>query len=155
MSTYLKVNCCFHDIYIIAGYQTIDTVYPRPRSVYGERDSNIRKLDEVRTQNYFNRGNSAPQTSAKMSTGGLRGLSIQEQAGINTTFPGRTEYMHKFEVPEMDIKTSAFNINPTPDFLLHKRPLGQTTWDPSNTEYQVRYEWPDSRKIVKTPWLRK
>jgi len=86
---------------------------------------------------------------------GLKNLSVQEQAGINTTFPGRTEYMTKYTSPPMDLPTCDFNINPKPNFLLHGRPLGETTFDRSVTEYQSRYEFPDSEKIVRLPWLRK
>ena len=86
---------------------------------------------------------------------GPRNLSVQEQAGINTTFPGKPEYMTRYKAPPHDIKTSHFIINPTPDFMLHGRPLGLTTYTPSFTEYQTRYEWPDGNKIVKLPWRRK
>lgn len=95
---------------------------------------------------------SIPRMSA---TKGPVTLSVQEQAGINTTFPGRTEYMHKYQTPPMDIPTSDFNINPKPNFLLHGRPLGETTYERHSTEYQTRYEFPDSNKIVRMPWLRK
>ena len=85
---------------------------------------------------------------------GHKNLSIQEQAGINTTFPGKTEYMTRYKSPITNLKTSDFIVNPTPNFLLHGRPLGLTTYTPSFTEYQTRYEWPDGNKIVKLPWRR-
>lgn len=85
---------------------------------------------------------------------GHKNLSVQEQAGINTTYPGRTEYMTRYKRPPQDVRTSDFIVNPTPNFKLHGRPLGLTTYTPSFTEYQTRYEWPDGNKIVKLPWRR-
>ncbi|CAH1798796.1 unnamed protein product [Owenia fusiformis] len=81
--------------------------------------------------------------------------SVQEQAGINTTFPGRTEYMKRYVAPPTDIPTRDYIVNPVGDFKTHGRPLMKTYFSPDSTEYQTRYEWPDSKKIVKLPWLRK
>ncbi|OWF51674.1 uncharacterized protein LOC110448810 isoform X2 [Mizuhopecten yessoensis] len=138
------------------GYRTIDTLYPFSNNAYQDQSSSYsQKLLELKAQNAYNANSSGLQRSKMTSPHSMQTLSVQEQAGINTTFPGRTEYMTKYGRPPMDIPTSPFNINPTPDFTLHQRPLGQTTYDPSNTEYQVRYDWPDSEKIVRMPWLRK
>ncbi|XP_060077353.1 uncharacterized protein LOC132556914 [Ylistrum balloti] len=138
------------------GYRTIDTLYPFSSSVGQENPpSYSQKLLELKSQNTYNANSSGLQRPKMTSPHSMQTLSVQEQAGINTTFPGRTEYMTKYGRPPMDIPTSAFNINPSPDFTLHQRPLGRATYDPSNTEYQVRYDWPDSEKIVRMPWLRK
>ena len=138
------------------GYQTIDSIYPRSNTFYQTSSPSVsHKLQETKALNAYN---SIPQENPTMTTTDPRGMqfmSVQEQAGINTKFPGRTEYMTKYMRPPMDTPTSAFNINPTPNFHLHGRPLGHDTYNQSNTEYQVRYEWPDSDKIVRMPWLRK
>lgn len=144
--------------FLFIGYQTIDSIYPRSNTFYETSAPTVsQKLQETKALNAFN---AVPRESTKMAATftqprGMQYMSVQEQAGINTKFPGRTEYMTKYEQPPPDVATSAFNINPTPNFHLHGRPLGTDTFDPSNTEYQVRYEWPDSNKIVRMPWLRK
>lgn len=139
------------------GYQTIDTLFPRSRTMYPENfAAKSLALSDLKTANAMN----ATLSSGKVGdittqACGPNNLSVQEQAGINTTFPGRTEYMTRYKLPPYNVKTSHFTINPTPDFKLHGRPLGLTTYTPSFTEYQVRYEWPDGNKIVKLPWRRK
>jgi hypothetical protein len=86
---------------------------------------------------------------------GLNGhLSVQEQAGINTTFPGKSEYMQRYTPAKHKPVASDFLINPTPDLSVHGRPLGKGRYDPNFTEYQTRYEWPSCAKITKLPWLR-
>ncbi|KAK2151879.1 hypothetical protein LSH36_347g00009 [Paralvinella palmiformis] len=80
--------------------------------------------------------------------------SIQEQCGINTNFPGHTEYMDRYVHPPKDQATPAYIVNPLPDYGIHGRPLGQPKFERMGTEYQTRYEWPDGNKIVKLPWLR-
>lgn len=80
--------------------------------------------------------------------------SIQERCGIITKFPGHTEYMDRYSSPAHD-QTKGFIVNPRPDYLIHGRPLATRSQFASNTEYQTRYEFPDSRKIVKLPWVRK
>jgi len=86
---------------------------------------------------------------------GPRAMSVQEQAGINTTFPGRSEYMQRYAAPQDSPRTSDFLINPTPNMNIHGRPLGKASYIPSFTEYQTRYDWPDGEKVVKLPWMRK
>lgn len=139
------------------GYQTIDTLFPHSRTMYPENFAGrSQALSDLKTANAMNATFSTAKAGDIVSQArGPRNLSVQEQAGINTTFPGKTEYMTRYKVPPSDIKTSHFTINPTPDFKLHGRPLGLTTYTPSFTEYQTRYEWPDGNKIVKLPWRRK
>lgn len=140
------------------GYQTIDSIYPRSNTFHQTSGPAVSwKLNETKAENSLNKfpRESPYQTMTTTDPRGMQSMSVQEQAGINTRFPGPTEYSTKFERPPMDIPTSAFNINPTPNFHLHGRPLGTETYDACNTEYQVRYEWPDSNKIVRMPWLRK
>ncbi|VDI78448.1 Hypothetical predicted protein, partial [Mytilus galloprovincialis] len=139
-------------------YQTIDSIYPRSNTFHQSTGPAVSwKLNETKAENSLNKfpRESPYQTMTTTDPRGMQCMSVQEQAGINTRFPGPTEYSTKFERPPMDIPTSAFNINPTPNFHLHQRPLGTETYDAVNTEYQVRYEWPDSNKIVRMPWLRK
>lgn len=138
------------------GYQTIDSQFPRSRTMYSEDfTSRSKGLSDLKAANAMNATLSSSLADITTKPRGPINLSIQEQAGINTTFPGKTEYMTRYKLPPYDIKTSHFTINPTPDFKLHGRPLGLTTYTPSFTEYQVRYEWPDGNKIVKLPWRRK
>nr|XP_022293125.1 uncharacterized protein LOC111103860 isoform X1 [Crassostrea virginica] len=141
----------------VRGYQTIDSLYPRSNTFHVDPSATqTRGLRDLKSLNAYNASTKEDSGIPRMSaTKGPVTLSVQEQAGINTTFPGRTEYMHKYQTPPMDIPTSDFNINPEPDFLLHGRPLGQTTYERHSTEYQTRYEFPDSNKIVRMPWLRK
>lgn len=141
---------------IFTGYQTIDSQFPRSRTMYSEDfTSRSKGLSDLKAANAMNATLSSSLADITTKPRGPINLSIQEQAGINTTFPGKTEYMTRYKLPPYDIKTSHFTINPTPDFKLHGRPLGLTTYTPSFTEYQVRYEWPDGNKIVKLPWRRK
>lgn len=141
----------------ITGYQTIDSLYPRSNTFYVDPSATHNSgLQALKSMNAYNASTKDDSNIGRMSaTKGPVALSVQEQAGINTTFPGRTEYMHKYQSPPMDIPTSDFNINPKPNFLLHGRPLGETTYERHSTEYQTRYEFPDSNKIVRMPWLRK
>jgi len=81
--------------------------------------------------------------------------SIQERCGINTTFPGITEYMKRYNQKQLPDKVTDYRINPTPDFSIYGRPSAKLEWCPNPTEYQTRYEWPECSKIVKKPWLRK
>ncbi|XP_013380102.1 uncharacterized protein LOC106151404 [Lingula anatina] len=90
-----------------------------------------------------------------ITANGPKTQSVQESCGINMTFPGKTEYMVRYKRPPLDPKTSDFLINPTPNFMASGRPLMKGQYESSFTEYQTRFEWPDSRKIVKLPWLRK
>lgn len=81
--------------------------------------------------------------------------SIQEQCGINMTFPGHTEYTQRYSKPITAQSTPDYLINPRPEFSVYGRPLARILYEKSNTEYQTRYEWPDGSKITKLPWLRK
>lgn len=51
--------------------------------------------------------------------------SIQERCGINTTFPGITEYMKRYNQKQLPEKTTNFRINPTPDFSIYGRPTAK------------------------------
>ena len=96
-----------------------------------------------------------PHTVPTMMSRPLPTKSIQEACGINTTYPGRTEYMTRYKRPTLNKATSDFIINPIPDYLIYGRPIAKMVYEPGSTEYQNRYEWPDGRKIIKLPWLRK
>jgi len=137
------------------GYQTIDSIYPRSNTMIADdiATSRSQPLQSLKTANTFNAGVTR-SANFLSSARGHKNLCVQEQAGINMTFPGRTEYMTRYKSPPMDIETSHFTINPTPNFKLHGRPLGLTGYDSNSTEYQVRYEWPDGNRIVKLPWRR-
>jgi len=143
---------------VVPGYRTNDSLCPTsPNAVEG----GLRKtptMDEVRALNALNasaayQGNA--QTKRPVSCAPYEKMSVQEQAGINTTFPGTTEYMQRFKSPTIyDEPTQDFRINPSPNFGIYKRPMQTAPYIPSFTEYQTRYEWPDAEKIVKMPWLR-
>jgi len=83
--------------------------------------------------------------------------SIQEQCGINTTFPGISEYTTRYTGQQRDGPLTGFTINPRVDFEASTgRPLMTLVApDKGGTEYQNRYEWPDGNKIERLPWLRK
>ena len=53
--------------------------------------------------------------------------SIQERCGINTTFPGITEYMKRYNAKRPAEKLTAFNINPTPDSSIYGRPTARVS----------------------------
>ena len=63
--------------------------------------------------------------------------------------------MVRYKRPPLDHKTVPFTINPTPDISGHGRPQARVALEPSCTEYQWRYEWPNSAKIEKLPWIKK
>jgi len=58
---------------------------------------------------------------------GGRTKSLQERCGINTTFPGITEYMKRYNRKPVPEKITAFQINPAPDFTLYDRPTAQVS----------------------------
>lgn len=148
------------------GYRTIDSLYPRSTTYsapgtraggatnYSEYVDNVRFLNSINAVQ-SNRLAEQSQDPPAEPHRGTRAVSVQEQAGINTTFPGRTEYMKRYTAPESKPVTNDFLINPRPDLGIHGRPLGTARYDSNFTEYQNRYEWPDGEKIVKLPWLRK
>ncbi|KAH3735917.1 hypothetical protein DPMN_042478 [Dreissena polymorpha] len=139
---------------LTTGYQTVDSIFPRSRTMFAEGTAGrSQALSNLKASNALNATATDNQGFTAMPRG-HKNLSVQEQAGINTTYPGKTEYMTRYKSPPTDVKTSHFIVNPTPNFMLHGRPLGLTTYSPSFTEYQTRYEWPDSNKIVKLPWRR-
>ena len=59
------------------------------------------------------------------SSTGPQPKSIQERCGINTTFPGITEYMKRYNRKGLPEKLTNYNINPTPDFSLYGRPTAK------------------------------
>ncbi|XP_059145872.1 uncharacterized protein LOC131933028 [Physella acuta] len=145
---------------VTRGYRTIDSLYPKtsaPLDGGYPRYSSV--MDEVKSLNAFNAceqyskidmcANKIPSPKQPYELN-----SVQEQAGINTTYPGKTEYMLRFTKPDTNAATSDFKINPCPDFSIYGRPIQSNVFSPSITEYQCRYEWPNSDKIVKLPWLK-
>ncbi|XP_005108686.1 uncharacterized protein LOC101862217 [Aplysia californica] len=160
MKKQIRFGDCNPGMRVTRGYRTIDSLYPKstgPLDGGAARSSNV--MNEVKTLNAMNAAsqyermeklaNQRPATTAPYEK-----MSVQEQAGINTTFPGRTEYMQRFKAPDTDVPTSDFRINPAPNFGIYGRPMQTARYVPSFTEYQTRYEWPDAEKIVKLPWLR-
>ncbi|KAL5009507.1 hypothetical protein ScPMuIL_011812 [Solemya velum] len=139
------------------GYQTVDSVYPKTRTSLSEKPLPFsQKLETLKAMNDMNASQSGGSNMGYMDMSrGPHLASVQEQAGINTTYPGITEYKKRYTRPPMDIPTSHFTINPTPDLMLNERPLGLESFESSFTEYQTRYEWPDGNKIERHPWLRK
>ena len=149
-----------------AGYRTLDSLYPsstsrvapglRPGGLPGSSD----KLTSIKMGNTMNatlgsQPGERPQDMMCTSARGPRTMSVQEQAGINMTFPGRTEYMQRYAPPAQSPVASDFLINPKPNMGIHGRPLGRGLYQSNFTEYQTRYEWPDGERIVKLPWMRK
>jgi hypothetical protein len=85
----------------------------------------------------------------------VKPLSIEEQVGINMTFPGTTEYIDRYVAPRRDGPTIDYVINPTPDYRIRGRPMGHQRYMCTESEYQHRYMWPDGERIMKFPWMRK
>jgi len=140
-------------------YRTIDSVYPKAggATARGAAGGNI--MDEVRAINSLNASAACDRqdrlaSQRPTSSAPYERMCVQEQAGINTTFPGRTEYMQRFKAPATDEPTCDFRINPSPNFAIYGRPMQTAGYVPSFTEYQTRYDWPEAEKIEKTPWLR-
>ncbi|XP_041361743.1 uncharacterized protein LOC121377723 [Gigantopelta aegis] len=144
------------------GYRTIDSLYPR-RTVLQRRGDPCysRTIDDVKTINLMNSQSWSPNgggtgNGSLMRNDPTLAKTPQEMAGINMVFPGKTEYMLRYNRPLTDMPTCDFTVNPKPDYSLYGRTLGKPDPDcPKTTEYQVRYEWPDGRRLVKFPWLRK
>lgn len=154
MFVFYLINIYIEESILLIGYQTVDSLYPRSNTMFvGDAASRSQALSNLKFANALNSTMENPQAFVAMPRG-HKNLSVQEQAGINTTYPGRTEYMTRYKSPPQDIRTSHFIVNPTPNFMLHGRPLGLTTFTQSCTEYQTRYEWPDGNQIVKLPWRR-
>ena len=63
--------------------------------------------------------------------------------------------MVRYVAPPTEQKTVDFTVNPIPNTGAHGRPQASIGWEPRITEYQRRYEFPDSEKITKLPWLKK
>ncbi|GFR61323.1 beta propeller repeat TECPR [Elysia marginata] len=145
---------------VTKGYRTIDSLYPKSSACMdGGAAPGSAVMNEVKSLNaknacaqYERMEQQANRCAAPRQP--YEELSVQEQAGINTTFPGKTEYMQRFKAPDTDLPTPDFKINPSPNFAIYGRPMQRACYIPSFTEYQTRYEWPDSEKIVKLPWLR-
>ena len=85
----------------------------------------------------------------------IKPLSIEEQCGINLTYPGTTEYTDRYVAPPRDKPTTDFIINPVADYRIDGRPMARQRFLCTETEYEVRYEWPDGERLMKFPWLRK
>ncbi|RUS86094.1 hypothetical protein EGW08_006114 [Elysia chlorotica] len=151
-----------HETHVLhsSGYRTIDSLYPKSStSLDGGAPPGSAVMGEVKSLNarnacaqYQRMEQQASQSAAPRQP--YKELSVQEQAGINTSFPGKTEYMQRFKAPDTDLPTPDFKINPSPNFAIYGRPMQRACYIPSFTEYQTRYEWPDAEKIVKLPWLR-
>jgi len=144
---------------VVPGYRTNDSLYPKSPNAMAGAPRRTPTMDEVRALNALNASTTMSQggkhTRRAVSCAPYERMSVQEQAGINTSFPGTTEYMQRFKSPTIyDEPTQDFRINPSPNFGIYKRPMQTAPYIPSFTEYQTRYEWPDAEKIVKMPWLR-
>ncbi|BFZ10247.1 hypothetical protein BsWGS_13285 [Bradybaena similaris] len=145
---------------VTRGYRTIDSLYPKSTvPLSGGICVGSSVMEEVKTLNALNACDfyeKAYQAASKIPAPNKQPhekMSVQEQAGINTTYPGKTEYMLQFKAPDRDAPSSDFHINPSPDFTIYGRPLEASCYTPAFTEYQTRYEWPDGNQIAKVPWL--
>ncbi|CAG5125056.1 unnamed protein product, partial [Candidula unifasciata] len=142
-------------------YRTIDSLYPKSTvPLSGGVCVGSSVMDEVKTLNALNAydfyekaDRIAGRTAVPTSKQPFENMSKQEQAGINMTYPGKTEYMLQFKAPDRDAPTSDFIINPSPDYSVYGRPLEASCYLPSSTEYQTRYQWPDGGHVTKVPWL--
>lgn len=96
---------------------------------------------------------SAPHT--KVHNPCIKPLTVEEQCGINITFPGTTEYIDRYSTRTRDRPSVDYPINPTADYRINGRPMAKQRYICSETEYQLRYEWPDGERIKMFPWQRK
>jgi len=80
--------------------------------------------------------------------------SLQAQCGIITCYPGLTEYLDRYRNEEDDHITH-YKINPLPDYNIDGRRVARVKCSNDVTEYQYSFVYPDAKKLVKYPWLRK
>ena len=76
------------------------------------------------------------------------------EAGINIDFPGSTEHKDRYKTPSRG-NFAGFTINPQPDLTLLDRRFEKFSYEPSFTEYQSKYTFPDANAIDKFPWIKK
>ncbi|XP_076467264.1 uncharacterized protein LOC143298314 [Babylonia areolata] len=148
---------------IFRGYRTIDSLYPRSNTMtapgvraggtpnYSEHVENIRFLNAV-NNSLATQQPTDPTASKETPLPGRFNMTPQERAGINTTFPGHTEYMDQYAQPVNTPRCTDLPINPRPDTHVRGRPPATALCTPSNTEYKTSYEWPDGNKINTCPW---
>ncbi|CAL1545809.1 unnamed protein product [Lymnaea stagnalis] len=145
---------------VTRGYRTIDSLYPKSTvPLNGGPPLQSSVMDEVKTLNALNACEQYDRVDryANIIPPEKRPYELnspQEQAGINTVFPGKTEYMLRYTAPDTNGAISEFKINPSPDFTIYGRPIQSNVFLPNFTEYQSRYEWPSGDKVVRLPWLR-
>ena len=150
---------------MVTGYRTIDSLYPSSDNTYnapGEKVGGMpgrsEHINQLKLRNNLNihENNHHPDTGLRPMTSeqAADGLLAAECAGINTTFPGLSEYSSRYTAPRQSSRVTDLTINPTPNMGIHGRPLGQALYQPSFTEYDMRYDWPDGEKIVRLPWIR-
>jgi hypothetical protein len=75
------------------------------------------------------------------------------EAGINLNFPGISEQKYRYTKP-FKPEYKNFVLNPQPDYAKFDRPFTIAACYPINTEYSSRYQYPDSNKIDKFPWIK-
>jgi hypothetical protein len=75
------------------------------------------------------------------------------EAGINLNFPGISEQKYRYTKP-IKPEYKNFVLNPQPDYKRFDRPITMAACYPISTEYTSRYQYPDSNKIDKFPWIK-
>ena len=98
---------------------------------------------------------SAPPMPAASRTNPMLTHSIQERCGINTRFPGKTEYMTRYRRPNVHDFVRGYMINPLPNYAATGRPMARHEYVHKQSEYEARYIRPDGSTLTKFPWLRK
>jgi hypothetical protein len=79
--------------------------------------------------------------------------SIQLQCGINTTFPGLTEYLDRFRKPKHH-KGAHYKINPLPEYNIDGRVVAKPLYNLNRSEYKTLFPFPDGELIAQFPWRR-
>lgn len=80
--------------------------------------------------------------------------TIQEECGINTVFPGITEYLQSYTDPSLNAKITHYNLNPRPDYNINGRTVAKGLYTKMESEYGATYIYPDVTKLPKLPWLK-
>ncbi|CAD5115748.1 DgyrCDS4693 [Dimorphilus gyrociliatus] len=95
---------------------------------------------------------SAPVQCRVKERSPIKERSIQEQCGINTLFPGISEYAERYIKPR-EKESTDFEINPSPDFSRTGRRIATLRYVPGTSEYQTKYIWPDGSTLKSAPWI--
>lgn len=81
-------------------------------------------------------------------------IDVREQAGINTVFPGQSEYMTVYGRSLDDGKRTFLPINPLPDEHIYGRPTAEAPLPSWLTITTTSHTWPTCSSTGILPWKR-